>query len=1028
MKKITLLGLFFVLTAYALNVPITVKEALPANVTSGFVRTSEPVRLGVPLLDAEAISSVSNLTLQGISDYQFRVMERYASGNIRWLCVDFPASVSANDSVIVNLLDNGSPSSTQNLATESDSFVTINTGALQALISKKKATIIEQLSAGGVEYISRGNAGALELLDQAGALFSSTNNNSSGVQVVLEENGPFHAVVKIDAKLYNTSGSVKMHCGLRLHFFKDKAYLKAALTLKNDLAANSITAFKLRGMQWRLSTTLSSAPAYALSGTSGTVSGSVGSDVYVLQGQSNFRAGNYSGAESRWISSSGYEIKEGATTQQAFGTTAQYAYGRAEVTDGGKKVSLGFFQLSGNFGAGMTLKPGGDMCFDVLSPHKDSTFNFSYFAYETREFMVGFGSAITAQTLETLLNYPLLGRVPFDRYRATGAFLYQTRLASYSETVNFYKGIGGVAGFSMPHPSETGNMAGNTFFSRIGPFKVATSSGGGPSGNLVFNSIYLLRYLQTGWGGYYLLTKNFLDGLIDENITHSYDFNVNTLGASNSIAAKSGDEGNTMNGPGLGYKTYVEGEHPHWLSVIPWYYITADERIKENWTEFVEYRKWNRWMINDWNPPTKLNVDYTRWYTYDFRDAVVSNWLSPGLDANLQNWVARQINTEASDADHRAAGWDPNRGFWIDGAATAVAGRTMHSFFFNEKHAENLGNVYDILGANSLLTGQDSLRRKLRDRLTGFGHFDYVEMYADWRAGNIKWPGAGIWCWYDYGIDSTTDDNDEGYSYISDATFLAAFAFDHTGDTTFLTNGALIPKRWSASCGTEAAYGTPSALRLIYEYTNRDKVKVGYPALNVVDQGSGTYTLSWTQPSDPVTEYVLKYSTKTIVVRNDYNRRLGTYQFPIASNVPFWSASEYLAAAIPPEAVSVNVTGLTTGLNFKLQYISDQTLPTTSIEKKGVMIPGNPGLEISVSPNPFTTCVMLKMKGAEATRNPLQCDIYDVNGRRITRLLAPSAEWASGVAWKATDRPAGIYLARIKKGEKQYQKKIILLK
>ena len=197
----------------------------------------------------------------------------------------------------------------------------------------------------------------------------------------------------------------------------------------------------------------------------------------------------------------------------------------------------------------------------------------------------------------------------------------------------------------------------------------------------------------------------------------------------------------------------------------------------------------------------------------------------------------------------------------------------------------------------------------------------------------------------------------------------------------------------------------------------------------MVDQGGGSYAISWAPPPDPVTEYVLKYSARTIVVRNDYNRRLGTYQFPIASNVPFWSAGEYTATTIPLDAVSINVTGLTTGLNFKLQYISDLTLPgPTALEKTRLRLPVGGDPVISASPNPFTARVTLTMKGLEAARNPLSCDIYDVNGRRITRLSATPAEWASGVAWKATGRPAGIYLASVKMGGKQTRKKIILLK
>src|SRR5579872_7024378 len=73
-------------TANQLHVHLTVQEALYAGApTRGIARRQGPVTVGVPLADAAAIKSVSQLGLLGASAAQFRVLGRWPSGNIEWV-------------------------------------------------------------------------------------------------------------------------------------------------------------------------------------------------------------------------------------------------------------------------------------------------------------------------------------------------------------------------------------------------------------------------------------------------------------------------------------------------------------------------------------------------------------------------------------------------------------------------------------------------------------------------------------------------------------------------------------------------------------------------------------------------------------------------------------------------------------------------------------------------------------------------------------------------------------------------------
>src|SRR5690349_9974992 len=89
MKKVLFaLGVFSVFPAWAaLNVPLTVQEALYAGGSTGIARTSEPFCVGVPVADSAAITNINALGLTGASAGQFRILGRWPSGNAKWIKV-----------------------------------------------------------------------------------------------------------------------------------------------------------------------------------------------------------------------------------------------------------------------------------------------------------------------------------------------------------------------------------------------------------------------------------------------------------------------------------------------------------------------------------------------------------------------------------------------------------------------------------------------------------------------------------------------------------------------------------------------------------------------------------------------------------------------------------------------------------------------------------------------------------------------------------------------------------------------------
>ncbi|MFH0920343.1 MAG: hypothetical protein V1913_08255, partial [Fibrobacterota bacterium] len=783
MLKMILTLFVFIAGAWALDIPITVKEALPANVTAGWARSGEPVKLGVPLLDAENISSTTQLGIQGVTDVQFRVMARYATGNIRWVLVDFPASVSAKDSAIYHLVDNGSGQAAESLAVDEGMQIVVNTGAMQVKIKKTQTNIFDEVSVGGVTYISSGNNGGL-WLQQGGEDYRS-NYDADSCRVVIEENGPFRCCIRIDGFLFKSDHSdFCMRYGMRLHFYKNKRYTRAFLTLKNDIGRHT-TFYEIKGLHWELKTTLNSAPAYQLSGTGGDITGAVDQQVTLVQGYSDFRAVylygfSVGGYKDRWIPNDGYAVYKGGNAQHAFGDASAYALGYADIRDGAKKVSLAYRQLSANGSGGFELNPDGNCAITVMTMHKDSTYKFAFYCHETRELLVSFGGTDSGKSIESCLNYPLFGMVPFDRYRATGTYFNETRLASYEEQLYFYNNYTSITNFSIPNPSETEEGDWDSGIPRIGPFKIAASAGGGPDGNMCHADAALLRTLQTGLGGYFLYTHNWINGICDAPLQHAYDFKLSDLsGNLNETVRYAG--GNTCNGIGIDYKTYVEGEHPHWLSIVPWYYITGDERIKENWRDAVNHRKHHRWMCGR-DILSGAGVSEERYYTYDVRDVAVANYLfddMPGTEKDFNVFVLRNaILPLASDSDFTKAGWDVHRGFW-DGGNASGGPRSTASFFVLEKHAENMGLVKRILG--QVLPDSIGLDHKLRDRLLGLAYYNEKEQYMGRNAGDYH-------VYNGYPIDSNMNSS-KAMDFADDASYLQAYGYEQTGDTAFLNTG-----------------------------------------------------------------------------------------------------------------------------------------------------------------------------------------------------------------------------------------------
>ena len=358
-----------------LDVAIHVQEALPGNVAQGFSRTAEWLRFGVPLPDSADISAVNQLGLEGADDVQFQVLKTHAGGNIHWVLVDTLVNFDTAAGLTLRLTNGAGNVAGPDLAGEDANQVNIDTGPLQAVISKTRGTVIDSLTVSGQSYVSSQDNDSGVWMRSAGGTeyFSNLDTNQRTLNVSVETNGPVRATVLVDGYLYDTGGNRYLRFRARLHFLKNSRHFLAEVTLANDYQGG--TAQNVAGAQFRLDTNLESDVSYRVGGVNGSqeerFAENLAAELHLVQGYSTFRSwANDDGLQTRWVNFNGYRAFT-ADIGSPINNSAEavdYARGFASLNDATRQVHLIYKQLSGHWSGGYQLSAAdGLFAFNVIS-------------------------------------------------------------------------------------------------------------------------------------------------------------------------------------------------------------------------------------------------------------------------------------------------------------------------------------------------------------------------------------------------------------------------------------------------------------------------------------------------------------------------------------------------------------------------------------------------------------------------------------------------------------------------------------
>ena len=190
-------------------------------------------------------------------------------------------------------------------------------------------------------------------------------------------------------------------------------------------------------------------------------------------------------------------------------------------------------------------------------------------------------------------------------------------------------------------------------------------------------------------------------------------------------------------------------------------------------------------------------------------------------------------------------------------------------------------------------------------------------------------------------------------------------------------------------------------------------------------------TLTWTAPAD-AERYLVVYGDKPITDSSTSD--------PWFLN---WWAAEVIGPqfkATPGTKEYLTFTVQDTGYNMVYAGVfcfdaafnmSSLNGNITSVERNSGDITVDEG--VSVNPNPFNPQVNVTVRGVVDAKQRQVLEVFDVRGHKVAS-LEPKGKTVTGrygrfdYSWNATASASGVYIIKIKMGQKMWQRKVTLIK
>lgn len=998
-----ILNIGFVLPVWAaVNVPLTIQEALYPGSVSGVTRTADPVTVGVPLPDdpATGATDVNQLTLSGASVGQFRVMGRWPSGRIKWVLVDTQANVTAGQSTSITVTSGGSGNfGGSNLATDNGSTITVATGAATFTIRKANFNIVDQVVVGATTVVSSGSSQGLVVTGPAPGqttcppcttIYSSANDPAS--TAVIEENGPVRTVVKATGSHVNAAGNVYMGFTVRMYFYRGKTSVKVTSTLRNAEYGTSntfATAYKgYQAYELRVTPNISGPLNYTFANstgtpTVGTVSGS--DSAYLYQGKSSpMQYGSWCGGDQciDLTTDSGWRInKNGSDTQT--GSSAQPVQGWGDISNGsGAGVEIGVYQMGALYPKSLEFNGGGtDVRIGIWARQNTRPYYQSWPQYSTYDVFLNFHSSAPSSLAGEFLKFQhyLLARAPISYYNATKVFPYP--IADPNVVDGWL-----AATASAANPATIGASRAcciQDIVPDVWRYYYWHDGGGGNQEEFRFGDLY--NFLARGHSGRWLNSAHFYqyqrelfprsDGFSwRDHLAETTQFGEPTAASANSNQAMRNI--NWMS---------ASTEHNHVWGEMYYYFLSGDESIKDSLLDGGK----------DWFVPAGLDQagrGYGLWDTraigtnlsnyahyYKFLADIGDND-APAVLANGQALYTSRV------APPICLSGNPSGCSVVDGVAGTSLTRGVH--WGPEGRTGN-----DCTGSNLNMRGQRTWMVPIMiqgvldmravsgstwpeywnslDLAYGMGRWALSEGWVD--DGTSKWSTQGFI--YTLNLDAANaclnnNPNTDVIQRINYA-FIARYLTEG-GTGSWVKQFTINALHNMAGAGTNTSdfqgYELPYVVSILSNPTSPSLSSI--PLTGFSDNGGGSYTISWTVPTG-AQNYRIKWGNKPLVDWLGFNPNTNAFIGNPATQMPWFAAKNVAnlpapASANSTQSLTVNTgqTGLT-AQNFSVKaYVGG----TPSAQPTGILLVSGNGQTGTVGqalPLPFT------VKAVDANGSPV---------------------------------------------------------
>ncbi len=871
-----------------INMPLYIEELLPPN-TPGHSRTNAPVTFGIPLAEGLGISSVNQLALQESNEVQFRVLDRWSNGDIRWLLIDTQVSSLPDRITELHLVNGSGPTVGAPLASDFGSYIKINTGAAEFAIKKANFNFVDEVTAGGNTIVATHSGGGISGIDQNGAVYLSSLDNSSISKI--EENGTLRAVILSQGSIKNQAGNSLINYTLRFHFYKNHSWFKVYTTLRNA-EENNLNPVYFNSFEIIIPYALAGSKSVKFGTNKGVFQADLGAgDTYIYQALADENMlglpdGNYLSSWPLPESETGFDLKISGRTINSLGSKNDRSLGWTSVYSSTNSIHIGCRWMSEYWPSGFEFKNNDEISIELYSKRNSKkNLKFAWGAHDTREIAIGFD--ISDEDFFYNLYYPLNGKTDFSAYVKSGVIYGENVLVDQSTETKFRNSLGNSDMINDRRPMAVRWW----YWPTTGEYNIIERS-----------LLDIIRYLRDDMSGRYLFSELWVNFISDCGVRHSDGFDMSTITLPSDYYNM--NTGSVINFPPL------DGAHnQHWTSMPLYYYLTGDERVKEAIYDYGE-NLYDSWELDNYNW-----TDMRVWSRLFRNLAFIYEFTrSQKAKSSLDRMINTLLYTYDDPNNHQQHGRNLERGFiWIRATENHTP-RHTHTFFLSTIHCEAVYQVMRILPVS------DPRKEELKDYLTGLSQFIFNEMYGERNNGNVL---------YDYGypdpyyLDQVNDFNQGGYLNPGillpmQSSRIAVLGYKYTAEDKYLDLGKKIIGGLFEYIGSEYRSIELETHYLIHHLESPDTVWKQINSLTVTNLGSGAYRLSWTVPKNAY-QYQIKYSDKPIVSWLEFNQSDRSFKYPPVQYTPFFAAQNVTDEpdpGIPDANQTYNISGLNPATNY----------------------------------------------------------------------------------------------------------------